>query len=154
MVVRAELARKGLFNSIATLCAIFNKDIETIDHLFLRCYNSWRLWTFQIGSWDLNMVLPNNMRYFLLAQNGVITNEERNSIWCMAFFTIMWIIWYSRNDLIFKGEPFDIFQYFETTKFRIGWWIRAKRLLENSSVLDVVRETALAKAPLTQKKKN
>ncbi|EOY32630.1 Uncharacterized protein TCM_040642 [Theobroma cacao] len=93
---------RGIINNNASMCAICNKEIETVDHLFLSCYDSWRIWNFWIDAWGRKLVILNNIGAFTHAWNGVINKSRSCPIWRMAFFYIIWTIWLSRNDLIFK----------------------------------------------------
>ncbi|EOY02249.1 Uncharacterized protein TCM_016779 [Theobroma cacao] len=61
-------------------------------------------------------------------------------------------IWFSRNDLIFNGKLFDIFQIFDVIKLKVGWWAKAKWPPKNSSVMDVVSDPSYAKASVVLKK--
>ncbi|EOY19891.1 Uncharacterized protein TCM_045281 [Theobroma cacao] len=71
-----------------------------------------------------------------------------HSIWRMAFYVILWTLWLFRFDIIFNGKVCDASQAFNTVKLRVGWWLKAHRLMDNSPVLDVMREPSFAKVTL------
>ncbi|EOX93245.1 Uncharacterized protein TCM_002090 [Theobroma cacao] len=57
----------------------------------------------------------------------------------MAWYAINWVIWTTRNDVIFNGKIWDMEQIFEPTKFRVVWLVNAKWPNHNCSIGDLAR---------------
>ncbi|EOY01026.1 Uncharacterized protein TCM_010958 [Theobroma cacao] len=92
MKVRGELLRRGLINRNVALCSVCNKDIETVDHLFLRCYDSWRVWNLCNDAWAYNWVLLDVVREPFCARARAVLKKEKPKVdWvnpsneCMKF---------------------------------------------------------------------
>ncbi|KAK3206849.1 hypothetical protein Dsin_020895 [Dipteronia sinensis] len=53
VIVRKMLQRLGLDLSASIMCPLCDQKEETVDHIFLRCWWSWKLWTQCKVWWDV-----------------------------------------------------------------------------------------------------
>nr|KYP51687.1 Putative ribonuclease H protein At1g65750 family [Cajanus cajan] len=85
--------------NVDSLCLRCGCDVETIEHAFLTCSDSMKLWfSFHLSIWvDFNQITSFKewLRLFVQHANVVAMSNLFNTIWC---------IWFSRNQLVFKGR--------------------------------------------------
>lgn len=43
--VKMELVKRGMMKVEDTMCPICKNELETVDHLFIRCMDIWKFWT-------------------------------------------------------------------------------------------------------------
>ncbi|KAK6252271.1 hypothetical protein QUC31_013991 [Theobroma cacao] len=70
----------------------------------------------------------------------------------MTWYAIIWAIWTTRNDMVFRGKIWDEEQTFELTKLKVVWWMNAKWLGHNASIFDLARFPNERTTPIKSKK--
>ncbi|KAK8558682.1 hypothetical protein V6N12_041982 [Hibiscus sabdariffa] len=59
-------------------------------------------------------------------------------IWQICLFSFLWSIWLSKNEVVFNGKSFDVYNCFSICITRIAWWCKAKWPDLGVSVGDIV----------------
>ena len=149
--MREQLARRGLLNWDATVCAFCKSKVETIGHLFFSCKLSWLIWMYCCSIWDVSWVIHNNPEVALMAWQCALPRNRCSKAWKMAFFAIVWSIWLMRNDIVFNNKGFDLRQMVDNIKFRIASWFKAKWPRSNESISELIRYPNLISVPLRVK---
>lgn len=95
--VRTELNRRGVNCNL--LCPRCNEKLETIDHLFMDCSKTKKVW---FGS-QLSIRIPNSTdRNFKDWLYEIITTIDKQSITQVAALT--YNIWHARNQAVFEDQ--------------------------------------------------
>ena len=92
-------------------CIFCNEHCETLNHLFLSCYFSWRVWNVVVDQWGYYIALPNDPVLAFDSWLGVRYRRSLRKQWIIWFFTLIWSLWDLRNRVIFQNgavllEPF------------------------------------------------
>ena len=99
----------------SAFCA--KKNNESIDHLFLHCDFSFRLWSnILIGT---EWVPPRSNTELLLLGQGFSFTKKGKILWKVAVTTILWAIWLERNKRTFEEVEGTI----ESTWDIIRMWV-------------------------------
>ena len=151
IAVREQLARRGLLNWDAAVCALCKSKVETVGHLFFSCKLSWLIWMYCCSIWDVSWVIHNNPEVVLMAWQCALPRNRCSKAWKMAFFAIVWSIWLMRNDMVFNNKGFDLRQMVDNIKFRIASWFKAKWPRSNESISELIRYPNLISVPLRVK---
>ncbi|EOY08296.1 Uncharacterized protein TCM_022634 [Theobroma cacao] len=87
----------------------------------------------------MNWVNRKESVVYFQAWNGFASSLHNRDVWRMAFYAIVWPLWLTRNDLVFKGKKWDGCQIFDLVKVRMAWWVHARWPQSNVSVNELVR---------------
>lgn len=126
IAVKSELAKRRIIHNNTSCCILCLKELETVDHLFFKCPEAWKIWAAWRKLWDIFWVSPPDPSTFFLAWNSMHFVKQNCEIWKMSFFAIVWSIWLARNEVIFNGSNWDSVQTFEIARIRIAWWSKSK----------------------------
>lgn len=111
------------------LCSGCAKDGESAGHLFFRWELFSRVWTEILKSWDLAAPLHDECTIYFLQFSGLFPgNVDQMQCWELIWFVAIWVIWSSRNGMMFKGVKADIGEMVEHVKLKSWLWITAKSL--------------------------
>ena len=55
---------------------------------------------------------------------GLFPAAKHKSAWSILFFAMIWTIWETRNNLIFRGKEASIDKAVDDVKFRVAWWFK------------------------------
>lgn len=120
----------GAHNTACPLCFL---DDESLDHIFLLCPISIRIWIEARGY--IGVVVPpfsgslaTCFLDFIEVAGAVV---KRKMLWFFGL-VVCWVIWCCRNVIVFKGGIFNKIDVLGMIKF-ISWeWLLASNLCENS----------------------
>ena len=100
-------------------CALCKKSNESIDHLFLHCDFSYRLWSKVVKEFGTEWVPPSSSTELLLFYGGSSFTKKGKTLWKVVATTTFWAIWLERNNRIFE-EGEGTFDYIWD---RIRMWV-------------------------------
>ncbi|OMO71257.1 reverse transcriptase [Corchorus capsularis] len=122
IAVKSLLYARGLLSMENIGCHVCNEELETVDHIFLKCKRSWLVWQYYCAKWKVSWVMP--MEVSSAFQIWIDIYE--NSVWRMTFYAILWTLWTVRNDAIFNGSSMEVSQIQAIVDCRIAFWCKAK----------------------------
>ncbi|KAK3220416.1 hypothetical protein Dsin_014386 [Dipteronia sinensis] len=141
VIVRKVLQEFGYGPTPSLLCPICNEGEETIDHLFLLCPWSWKLWKYCMDWWEVVSYMNNSLKNWFLGWSGLSISAKERRAWNTLFFTTTWTIREARNQMVFNGKSTDFSQAADTVKFRVAWWFkqheRGSKLPISMMLLDI-----------------
>ena len=91
----------GQFNSSG--CPLCGGGTESIDHVFLVCEWSNKVWRTCMGWWDVNVCSSSTVKEWVLVWNALCPSVSRKRTWNILFFAIIWTVWECRNEVVFQG---------------------------------------------------
>ncbi|KAK2638181.1 hypothetical protein Ddye_025976 [Dipteronia dyeriana] len=100
------------------------EEVETIDHLFMRCSWSRSLWLLCMDWWGVHCCMNNSINEWMEAWKGVCPQRNIERFWNSLFCVIVWTIWEFRNRLVFEGKEPCMVKAGDLIKFRIVWWFK------------------------------
>lgn len=116
---------RGFITGENALCALCLEDIETIDHLFVHCPVSKRVWQKFSRETQHHWVMPSSAKALLAMWEWTGGKEGSEIVRKMMGCAVMWSIWLARNNKNFKAEDFDVDSVWEVTKQRALWWLKS-----------------------------
>ncbi|XP_071721458.1 uncharacterized protein [Rutidosis leptorrhynchoides] len=76
--------------------------VESIDHLFLHCSWSHKIWSALFNWWNVCWIIPSNILEFSLEwSNGL--GMKASKFWKLIGPVTLWAMWLARNELVFNG---------------------------------------------------
>ncbi|KAL4352558.1 hypothetical protein GQ457_06G028210 [Hibiscus cannabinus] len=124
--VRVELASRGLTAITDLSCPLCGLAPESVSYLLFSCKVAWLVWSKCAAYWGLSLAFPGEPVSFLLAWLGVSDFRAKDSLWYFIPFAVTWIIWLSRNDIIFGNSRLDDVHLFFLVRFRVASWFKSK----------------------------
>ena len=100
-------------------CVICKKDNETMDHLFLNCEFSLRLWCKVLKEFSREWVIPRFSIDMLFVGQSFFLNKKGQTLWKVATTATFWAIWLERNKRIFE----EVQEFVESIWDRIKLWV-------------------------------
>ncbi|KAK3189923.1 hypothetical protein Dsin_029484 [Dipteronia sinensis] len=101
---REVLYRCGMDQLSCLDCPFCNKEIETIDHLFLHCSWSNSLWIDCMAWWGVVGCINKSVKEWLTGWVGLCPATKNERVWSSLFVAIVWTIWETRNQQVFEGK--------------------------------------------------
>ncbi|XP_015944732.1 uncharacterized protein LOC107469865 [Arachis duranensis] len=86
-----------------SLCVMCTKELESAEHLFLRCDVAWQVWCKWLRSLGREWVIPGTIREMFESWHGLHNRQQGQQMWMTVFFAVIWNIWLERNARIFKN---------------------------------------------------
>lgn len=126
VATRAFLVNRGLINENEGYCIFCNENEESVNHLFVHCKYSWKVWCFCLEWWGLVWVCPSSMSqvmewWFLSRKKDV-----KDGLWLALFYAVTWSIWMARNESLFRGRIFHWVEITEIAIYRASLWVKSK----------------------------
>ena len=97
-----QLQNRGL--SLASCCPLCLESGELVDHLLLHCSKTRVLWDLLFSLFEVPWILAAIVKDFLLEWKGNFLPKEKRGVWNAGPFCIFWIVWKTRNDIVFRDE--------------------------------------------------
>ncbi|KAK2651418.1 hypothetical protein Ddye_011274 [Dipteronia dyeriana] len=116
--------------------------LESVDHLFLHCIWSMKLWLNCMSLWGVGVCFSVSLREWWRGWGGLFTKKVSMRAWTSMFFAIVWTIWESRNNKVFRSVEAVFENAMDLVKFRVAWWFKNLGKCSNESVSLLVIDTA------------
>jgi hypothetical protein len=87
------------------VCALYDQEDETTDHLLTSCTFTREVWTRLLAVAGLQLAAPTTtsmLDWWLLAREAV--PEDGRRVFDSLFMVVSWIIWKERNGRMFDGK--------------------------------------------------
>lgn len=137
------LAWKGLLNRIPTRdnlawrnvmpiganfnCVLCNETEEIVNHLFLHCAVSWKIWVAILTWIDVNLIIPADLFMHWKWWDGLLCNRKENKRGMRIIWqTSLWVIWKARNNIIFNNGVLDMEAAIDEIKMLSWKWSIAR----------------------------
>ncbi|EOY09090.1 Uncharacterized protein TCM_024472 [Theobroma cacao] len=78
--IKEELVKRNLLERDMALWPLCNKDIESVNHLFFTCPETWRSWSVWMAIWNVQGYMPNNATTFFMAWNYTYVEPSKKKI--------------------------------------------------------------------------
>ncbi|GAU42324.1 hypothetical protein TSUD_25500 [Trifolium subterraneum] len=124
---RQNLFRRHVIRDLSnTSCVFCENTIESVDHLFITCELSSSVWYSVVRWLGVQFVLPRGIigLFELFLEIGV--GRRAYLGWLLIWHVVIWLIWNSRNDLIFARGTSSVDFLVERVKLFSWKWFMAK----------------------------
>ncbi|XP_021296137.1 uncharacterized protein LOC110425547 [Herrania umbratica] len=138
--VKEELIKRRVHLDNGVLSVLCNKKVESCDHLFAKCNETWKVWVRWCKMWGVSWISLGYVRGILELWNRYQLRSLDKRTWRMAFFVVVWSIWKDRNETILRGKEWDSGNCLELARIRVAEWANAKWPREFPSILDIYRQ--------------
>ncbi|KAK3190338.1 hypothetical protein Dsin_029899 [Dipteronia sinensis] len=101
-------------------CPMCGGGTKSIDHGFLVCDWSNKVWRTCMGWWDVNVCSSSSVKGWVLGWNTLCPLSSRKRMWNILFFAIVWTVWECRNEVVFHGLVADQGKALDMIKFRVA----------------------------------
>ena len=121
-------------------CVMCKKANESIDHLFLHCDFSLRLWCNILKVFGRVWVIPRSSNDFLCLGQGLFLNNKGKVLWKVVSIATFWVIWLERNNRIFEEGEESVEFLWDRLRLWVAIWLQNckdfKRILFSLLVRD------------------
>ena len=124
-MVREVLVSFGLVHLSSIACPLCGGVSESINHLFLHCDWSWRLWSSAMGWWGIVSCCNGELYDWMLGWSGLCVSKASHRAWSVLFCAICWTIWENRNGVVFGGKEAVISMALDSIIFRVACWFKS-----------------------------
>ena len=98
-----------------SMCCLCFKDEETLDHLFLHCTFTRKVWYTLFKIFDVEVCLPSKINSWMLEVLKIRGYSLKGHIlWSCATRSLLWCIWKERNSRIFEDNYNSIDSFWTT----------------------------------------
>lgn len=109
------------------VCVGCKKEVESAGHLFFKCEFFASLWTDYIKWWGLEAPFQAECADHFMHFSGLINETaEQRQCWEGIWFVVLWVIWTTRNAVMFRGSGAVLSDMMELVKLKSWLWITAK----------------------------
>ncbi|KAJ0508930.1 putative reverse transcriptase zinc-binding domain-containing protein [Helianthus annuus] len=128
--VREKLASRGI-NISSLLCPFCNLHSENIDHLFIECQFSKRVWSLASNWSGFNLASHTSVIDLLKSGENLGLPRKEKKVFEVVIYRVLWGIWRNRNEQIFKSKMWRSERLVEDIKLVCFEWLsqRAKGLI-------------------------
>lgn len=104
------------------------KKLDSVaSHIFFHCKKFSLVWYECFKYRGVTSVMQGERKSHFNQFSGLVTGSAKQIIlWEMIWFVTIWVIWSSRNALIFKGKKVVVADMIEQVKITAWLWIAAK----------------------------
>ncbi|KAK2646875.1 hypothetical protein Ddye_022070 [Dipteronia dyeriana] len=106
------------------ICSLCGEGVESVDHLFLICVWSWKLWSLCMQWWGVSSYSNRSINEWLNAWGDFHHSSKRKRAWKTLFFAIIWTIWEFRNNAVFWDIQANLGVAPDLVRFRVCWWFK------------------------------
>ncbi|XP_020963842.1 uncharacterized protein LOC110265266 [Arachis ipaensis] len=101
---KERLTKLGVNIMSDSMCILCTKEVESAEHLFLRCEVTWQVWCKWLRSLGRDWVIPGTTKELFESWRGMHNRQQGQKLWMTTFFAVIWNIWLERNARIFKNK--------------------------------------------------
>ncbi|KAK2654406.1 hypothetical protein Ddye_014262 [Dipteronia dyeriana] len=118
------LNRYGVSLNTCLSCPLCNEMEESVDHLFMNCSWSWKVWALGMGWWGGQWCAPNSIKEWADEYVSLCTVHESKRAWSTLFFATGWTIWEFLNRKVFNNEEPALYVALYSIWFRVVRWFK------------------------------
>ncbi|XP_030479135.1 uncharacterized protein LOC115696374 [Cannabis sativa] len=119
-------------------CVCCKSNGEEVEHLFLHCKFSSKLWSMLLEEFGLIWALPRSVPQMLMSK--IKGSKRQDILWKTAVLATIWAIWLERNTRIFEDVENSAIVVWDKIKFWTATWVFRTKHFEDLSFLDLSRE--------------
>ncbi|XP_016200157.1 uncharacterized protein LOC107641166 [Arachis ipaensis] len=105
---KERLIRLGVLRPSDNICVLCNKEVESVEHLFLRCELTWKVWCSCLRYVGEVWSMPGTIKELFEQWAGRHKRKHDKKKWLPGFFAVIWNIWVERNARIFNKQNTDV----------------------------------------------
>ncbi|CAL5418245.1 unnamed protein product [Camellia sinensis] len=105
-------------------CVFCQSGEESLEHVLLFCPQVWQCWAAMASWWDQNLVIPGTVEGLLHWWSGGIAKSWSDRAWQAVLALVLWSVWKTRNECLFKGETPDFAGLCDWMKLQIALWVK------------------------------
>jgi hypothetical protein len=100
-----NLARRGILGGVThENCVMCSGMLETANHLLLHCDYAFSIWL-KVFRWiGVNVIMPPDLSMLFEYFIGLARSKKARKGFMLVWHTTLWLIWRSRNDVIFNNK--------------------------------------------------
>ncbi|KAL8522493.1 hypothetical protein ACS0TY_012601 [Phlomoides rotata] len=107
-------------------CPFCNEEQETVRHIFFECEFSYKIWMACLNWLGEYSVLPSNPSTNLLSFSRLFRGNQRRWVAVSIWECVVWLIWKTRNDLVFQHKRNECDKILEELKYRTWSWFQER----------------------------
>uniref|UniRef100_A0A803PZR8 Reverse transcriptase zinc-binding domain-containing protein n=1 Tax=Cannabis sativa TaxID=3483 RepID=A0A803PZR8_CANSA len=119
-------------------CVSCKSSGEEVEHLFLHCKFSSKLWSMLLEEFGLIWALPRSVPQMLVSK--IKGSKRQDILWKTAVLATIWAIWLERNTRIFEDVENSLQSGAGQNKITTRTWVFRTKHFEDLSFLDLSRE--------------
>ncbi|KAK7269299.1 hypothetical protein RIF29_22022 [Crotalaria pallida] len=112
--------------SESVLCVFCHRHAESVDHLFLECEFSQRIWHGCYKWLGISCVLPTSCKDHFVQHCSMWNYKKCRKIWRLLWGTTVWSLWLLRNEIVFSNACVDYIHLLDLIQVRSWRWVSAK----------------------------
>ncbi|KAK2648318.1 hypothetical protein Ddye_015807 [Dipteronia dyeriana] len=124
ILVREVLKNFGYPLLASTECPLLERETESMNHLFLQCTWSWKLWPEAMGWWGISSYSNNDLHGWIEGWPGLYVSKASQRTWFVLYFAVCWTIWENQNAVVFDGKEASFSMAIDSVKFRLALWFK------------------------------
>ncbi|CAL5414383.1 unnamed protein product [Camellia sinensis] len=127
---------KLFYHECVHLCG----EVESTDHVLLRCLKVWRIWSIIINWCGLTWVSPGSVGLLLELWQSWKFKKAKKIVWEVIPVAVLWSVWNLRNkyECVFSDEQPNSDDLVDLIKFRVVFWAKTKSDMKNWNMTDLL----------------
>ncbi|CAN1815968.1 hypothetical protein LINPERHAP1_LOCUS27616 [Linum perenne] len=122
-----NLQKRGF--QLANRCVLCSSNLESINHLFLRCEFAERVWNRISSALSIFGPRGENVKSVFMEWKDVICSTSFHGGVRGVLHAFLWYVWLERNNRIFNERSSGELQVFYRIMFNVGRWMVAANFL-------------------------
>jgi hypothetical protein len=100
--------RQGL--TLVNWCCICTKSEEIVNHFFIHCEFTSKIWHLILILFETSWVMPSNIVELLQCWKTQGWRHSKEAIWKVIPILLMWSIWRKTNQRLFEDREYNVLQ--------------------------------------------
>ncbi|CAN0887259.1 hypothetical protein LINGRAHAP2_LOCUS15577 [Linum grandiflorum] len=140
-----NLRRRGLI--APNRCTLCYKDGESIDHIFLACSFSRKVWSRFSAALSISGPVHHIFSEVVMGWKGMHCMMDFTSVMGVLLHAFCWFIWLERNDRVFREVVRTDAQVAHRISAAVGSWLVAAELFSKEQLLCWTRCCSFQREP-------
>ncbi|KAK2651094.1 hypothetical protein Ddye_018583 [Dipteronia dyeriana] len=119
-----ERSSSEFWHGSGGVCKMSNQDLETLNHTFIHCVWSWKVWVQGLCWWGVEVSPNRDIKGWWKSWKGLCPVSTKVRIWELQFLAAIWTLWEIRNEVVFRGKDITVLKAVDMVKFRMVWWFK------------------------------
>ncbi|GKU91870.1 hypothetical protein SLEP1_g5684 [Rubroshorea leprosula] len=122
-----NLLKRGLIKEMeAVKCSLCGRNVEDSNHLFLHCSVTAKIWSMCFEWWGFSIAIAGSCWDSFIQHESLATKSSERLGWIIVWFSLVWTIWTTRNEIIFRGKSMDLTKTFDQVQAQAFLWVKSK----------------------------